>query len=121
MRESSGASDRLVRLTGVGSAVWGLVLLVRGDEIWRMVDDRAPTQVDVAAVRVLGTRHLAEGVTQAVLPHRFQELYVGVDLIHAASMVGLAAVDERRRRPALASAAVAVAAAVFTLAARRAR
>jgi len=119
MTGSSAATDHLVRITGVGSAVWGLALLARGREVWRLVDERPPTEADLAAVRFLGTRHLLEGVTQAVLPHRFQELYVGIDLTHALSMVGLAAVDERRRRPALASAAVAVAAAALTLVARR--
>ena len=113
------AADRLVRVTGIGSALWGLALLARGREVWGLVDHRPPTEADLAAVRFLGTRHLVEGVTQAVLPHRFQELYVGIDLTHALSMVGLAAVDERRRRPAVASGLVAVGAAALTLAARR--
>lgn len=119
MRRSSPASDRLVRVIGVGSAVWGLALLARGRRVWTLVDERQPTEADLAAVRFLGVRHLAEGMTQAALPHRFQELYVGVDLTHALSMIGLAAVDERRRRPALTSGAVAVGAAVLTLVARR--
>jgi hypothetical protein len=119
MSRPPATSDRLVRVTGVGSAVWGLVLLARGRQVWGLVDHRPPTEADLAAVRFLGARHLAEGLTQAVLPHRFQELYVGIDLTHAVSMVGLAALDERRRRPALASGAVAVCAALLTLAARR--
>jgi hypothetical protein len=119
MNRSSPTSDRLVRITGIGSAVWGAALLVRGRQVWGLVDHRPPTEADLAAVRFLGARHLAEGVTQAVLPHRFQELYARIDLTHALSMIALAAADERRRRPALASAAVAVGAAVLTLAARR--
>ena len=119
MSRSSTASDRLVRVIGVGSAVWGLALLTSGRQVWAVVDERQPTEADLAAVRFLGARHLAEGVTQAALPHRFQELYVGVDLAHALSMIGLAAVDERRRRPARTSGAVAVCAAVLTRVVRR--
>ena len=119
MSRSSVASDRLVRITGIGSAVWGLALLARGRQVWSLVDHRPPTEADLAAVRFLGARHLVEGVTQAVLTHRFQELDVGIDLTPALSMVGLAAVNERRRLPALASGAVAVCAAALTLVARR--
>ena len=119
MSGSSAASDRVVRITGIGSALWGVALLARGRQVWSRVDHRPPTEADLAAVRFLGARHLAEGVTQAVLPHRFQELYVGVDLTHALSMVGLAVADERRRRPALASGVVAMSAALLTLVARR--
>ncbi|MEO7069859.1 MAG: hypothetical protein ABI131_05125, partial [Nostocoides sp.] len=61
------------------------------------------------ALRFLGARHLATGVVQVFFPGHFQRLEIAVDLIHTATMVGLAAADPPRRRPALVTAAVALA------------
>ncbi len=114
-------SDRLARASGVAAAVWGAALLAVGGPLWTVVAGRSPGEVDELAVRVLGVRHLAQGVAQASAPGLGQRFFVGVDVVHAASMVWLAIIDERRRRPALVSAAAAAGAAALTLAARRRR
>ncbi len=102
----------LMRALGVGGIVWGAALLTAGPPIWRYVDDRGPTEVDQVALRFLGARHLATGVVQVFFPGHFQRLEIAVDLIHTATMVGLAVVDPPRRRPALVTAAVALATAM---------
>ena len=121
MTGATTGSDRLSRTSGVLAALWGTALLTAGRDVWYVVDGRRPTPGDEAAVRFLGARHLTQGVLQAVMPSRFQRLYVAVDVTHAASMFWLAAVDERRRRPAVVSGVAALVAASVTLAARRAR
>ena len=121
MSRPSRASDRLAWTSGVAAAVWGTALLAAGGPLWTVVTGRRPGQVDELAVRALGARHLVQGVAQAIAPRLGQRFFVGVDVVHAASMVWLATVDEQRRRPALVSAAVAASAAALTLAARRRR
>lgn len=119
MSRPSNDSDRLARASGVAAAVWGTALLAAGGGLWTLVAGRPPREVDGLAVRVLGSRHLVQGVAQASRPGLGQRLFVTVDVVHAASMVWLAAVDEQRRRPALVSAAAAAGAAALTLATRR--
>lgn len=121
MSPASRDPDRLARASGVAAAVWGAALLVVGGGLWTVVAGRPPGEVDELAVRVLGVRHLAQGVAQASAPGLDQRLFAGVDVLHAASMVWLAVVDERRRRPALVSAAAAAGAAALTLSAQRRR
>ena len=116
MTGATTGSDRLSRTSGVLAALWGAALLTAGRDVWYVVDGRRPTPGDEAAVRFLGARHLTQGVLQAVMPSRFQRLYVAVDVTHAASMFWLAAVDERRRRPAVVSGVAALVAASVTLA-----
>ena len=115
---STGSDHRLMRALGVGGIAWGAALLAAGPPIWRYLDHRAPTGVDQAALRFLGARHVATGMTQVFFPDRFQRLEIGIDLAHAVTMVGLAAADPRRRRPALVTAAVALAGAVAGMAIR---
>jgi hypothetical protein len=88
--------------------LWGAALLTSGPSIWRSVDRRGPTEADRVALMFLGTRHVVTGVSQLALPSRFQRLQIGVDLVHAVTMAGLAAVDPPRRRPALVSAGAAL-------------
>jgi hypothetical protein len=71
-------------------------------------------QVDRRArvvVRILGARNVIQSVVISLAPARAYAPAIGaaVDALHAASMVALAAVDERRRRLALADAGVAAA------------
>lgn len=96
------------RVLGVSGIAWGTAILTAGPAIWRYLDDQGPTEGDLIALRFLGARHVATGLTQALFPSRFQRLEITVDLIHAATMMGLAAVDPPRRRPALVTAAVAL-------------
>lgn len=66
--------------------------------------------------RVLGARHVLQaGVELAAWP-RWRRLGATADLLHAASGVGLAAVDPRWRRVALADAALATSWAVVGIA-----
>lgn len=65
-------------------------------------------------VRVLATRQLLQAAVTAAMPTTdVRHLGAGVDALHAASMVALAVVDSRRRRMALADAAVATAFAII--------
>ena len=89
-----------------------------GAPIWRRLDDQGPTEGDQIALRFLGARHVATGVVQVLFPSRFQRLEIAVDLIHTATMVGLAAIDPPRRRPAVVTASVALASAAAGMAIR---
>lgn len=111
----------LVRGAGLLAAGWGVLLLTRGREIWSRVDGSEAGNADEMAMRLLGARHLAQGLVQTLAPTHFQRLFVAVDVIHTATMVGLAAVDQSRRRPALVTAAVAAASAATTVAVRASR
>jgi hypothetical protein len=95
-------------MLGLLGIAWGTALLTSGPAIWRSVDDRGPAEGDRVALTFLGARHVATGVSQLVFPSRFQRLQIAIDVVHAVSMVGLAAVDPPRRRPALVSAGVAL-------------
>lgn len=89
--------------------VHGGALLVHPLAVARRVDP-APDRRAVATVRVLGARHLLQGIAGLVTaPRPTARLGAGIDGIHAASMVGLALVDRRRRRGALLSTVVALA------------
>ncbi len=92
----------------------GLVAQVLG-----LPRDQATRQV----TRVLGARQLVQGALSAPAPTAsVLALGVEVDLAHAASMLGWAVFDRRRRRPALTSAVEAAAfAAAGVLAVSRAR
>lgn len=108
---SSNGGDRLMRALGVAGIAWGSVILTAGSPIWRRFDGQGPTEGDEVALRFLGARHVATGAIQVLLPGGLQRVEIGIDLIHAATMVGLAALDPPRRRPALVTAAVALASA----------
>lgn len=112
---------RVTRFAGVAGVLWGGLLLRRGRAVWLALDRRPPSEVDELATTVLGLRHLAQGGAQLITPDRFQRLFVAVDVLHALSMVALAAADERRRRPALVTGSAAAAAALLTVVARRRR
>lgn len=119
MSAGSPVSDRLAKASGIAACLWGTVLLAKGREVWLLADGGEPSPTEEAAVRFLGGRHLAQGLVQTAMPSRFQRLWVGIDVTHAISMFWLAAVDERRRRPALVTAFAALGTAALTFAARR--
>ena len=104
----SGRSWRsdLVHAVHVGH---GGALLLRPAAVAGWVDGGADGR-SVAVVRVLGVRHLAQGLAGLVTARRAAaRLGAGVDGLHAASMVGLAVLDRRHRRGAAASALTALA------------
>ena len=115
---SSNDNHRLARALGVAGIAWGTALLTTGPPIWHRLDDQGPTEGDQIALRFLGARHVATGVVQVLFPSRFQRLEIAVDLIHTATMVGLAAIDPPRRRPAVVTASVALASAAAGMAIR---
>jgi hypothetical protein len=94
---------------------WGAALLVRPDAVAAAVAGR-PTPPSWL-VRVLGGRQLVQSVVVLAAP-RTAPTAAAVDLVHAASMVAATALAPRYRRAELASAAVAVIAAVATRAGR---
>jgi hypothetical protein len=105
-----------VRLVGVAGAGWGALLLLRPD----LVLDRASTDGVLLeqAARVLGARHLAQGVALALAPGRTRRPARLSDGLHLATMLAAASAGHRYRAPALLSAAVS-AASVLLLRPRR--
>ncbi|HET7823211.1 MAG TPA: hypothetical protein VFL10_16945 [Ornithinibacter sp.] len=108
-----------VRATGGLGVAWGGLLLGRGDRVWRAVTGEAPTPVDLRAVEALGLRHLAQGTVQVVAPTRMRGAFVAIDLIHVLTMLPVAVADERRRRAAALTCAIALMSAATTLGAGR--
>lgn len=88
--------------------VLGAVALLRPRRVaawWGADPDSGAT---VWAVRVLGARHLVQAVTSTVHPTRGARVLGSiVDLVHAASMLGVAVVSSRLRRPAMTGASIA--------------
>lgn len=110
-----------VRAAGGVGVAWGGLLLGRGGRVWRAVTGQAPTPVDLLAVEALGLRHLAQGTVQALAPTRMRGAFVAIDLIHVLTMLPVAVWDERRRRAAALTCAVALTSAATTLATGRPR
>lgn len=112
---------RLVRVAGVVGALWGASLLIAGPRFWHTLTGGPPTETDQIGVRALGARHVGQGLLQAVAPTTGQRVLVTVDLLHATSMLVLAAADAPRRRSALVSVTVAATNAALLLWWRRER
>ncbi|NHA70048.1 hypothetical protein [Phycicoccus flavus] len=109
----------LPRLAGTGGIVWGAVLLASGDEVWRRLEGRDPDLVEELGIRVLGGRHLLQGLAQLVAPRATSGVVVGVDVVHAVTMGALAVGSSTRRRAALVTGGVALASAAVTRLGRR--
>ncbi len=99
---------------------WGGLELVAPGAAARLCGLRLDQRAGRVA-RVLGARQLVQAlVTVAVPTTAVRRLGVGVDALHAVSMIALAGVDSRRRRTAVTEAVIAVTfAATGVLAARR--
>ncbi len=96
----------------VARACWGLALLVAPRPLLRTVArvERPVPRGAVVTMRVLGARHLAQTVVEAVGPWpTVGYLGVGTDGLHALSDVGLAVLAPRWRRGALVDTAIATA------------
>jgi hypothetical protein len=102
------------RLVGMAGAGWGIVLIIRGDQLWERLTGRAPSVAEHRVIRLLAARHVGQGMVQAVAPHHFQRLWTFVDVTHAVTMAALAAFDKNRRAPAGCSGAIAIASGVAT-------
>ena len=93
-------------------AGWGLALLVAPRPLLRTVArvERPVPRAAVVALRVLGVRHLAQTLAEALGPWpTVGYLGVGTDGLHALSDVGLAVLAPRWRRAAPVDTAVAAA------------
>lgn len=89
-------------------AGYGTLLLAAPGPVFRLYTGHRADRVTRAVVRILGARHLVQGIVTAGNPGPIV-LAVGaqVDLAHVASMLGLAVLDQRRRRAGLVDAAAA--------------
>ena len=92
----------------VARAAWGAGCLAAPGPVGRVLglapgDGRARL-----LLRLLGARDLGQAVLAATAPPpALVRLGLGVDVLHAASMYGLAAFSRAYRRPALTAAAIA--------------
>lgn len=89
-------------------AGYGALLLTVPDPVIRLFTGRRADRLTRSATRVLGSRHLIQSILTAGTPGApALTRGVQVDLAHVASMLGLAVLDQRRRRAVLVDAAAA--------------
>jgi hypothetical protein len=89
-------------------AGYGTLLLVAPGPVIRVYTGHRADRLTRAVTRVLGSRHLVQGLCTAGTPSALVlALGVEVDLAHVASMLGLAVLDRRRRRAGLVDAVAA--------------
>jgi len=90
------------RATAAVRAGWAVILLTMPERLLRTDGGGPVPAAAVAAVRVLGVRHLLQAGVSAVLPSgSVAGLGALVDTVHAGSCVGLAVGSPRWRRVAL--------------------
>jgi hypothetical protein len=96
------------RLLGACRLLWGGALVLVPGRLLGAV--RAPADERSCVVaRVLGGRHVLQGVVELARWPRWRRAGIAADVLHASSAVALAAADRRRRRVAVADATVAAA------------
>jgi hypothetical protein len=95
---------KILSLLGAG---FGAALLLRPRAVLSAVGADPDLPGLIPAARILGARHLVQGVILAVAPARVARWSASIDGLHAASMYGLAVVAPDYRRAALVSAGVA--------------
>lgn len=92
---------------------YGAALLLASGRMAQLVSGRPADPRTRVVVRLLGARHLAQAVVTGVRPGPLPlALGAEVDVVHAASMLGLATVARSQRRSGVVDAAVATAFAV---------
>jgi len=97
-----------MRYAAVARAAYGLSLLLAPGTVIGVASDEPPDQASTVVGRVLGARHLLQALTVEWSRTRGWLLIgAAVDVAHALSMVGLAALDKNHRRPAALDAALA--------------
>ena len=100
------------RLLAGAQAAQATLLLSQPQRLIRPIVGTVPP----AVLRVLGGRLLIQSIALGLRPGRTMlRLGATVDLLHAASMFGLAAASTRYRRPALVSGLIAAASAAAML------
>ncbi len=88
-------------------ALLGLVLVAWPDTVLDALDESDPPPLTRRAARALGVRHLLEAVALTVRPSPTRRFVASFDLLHGASMVGLAFGSRRYRRIAVLAASAA--------------
>ena len=87
---------------------YGAALLLAAGRMIRLVSGRSADPRTRAVVRLLGARHLAQAVVTGVRPAPLPiALGAEVDVVHAASMLGVAAIARSQRRSGVIDATVA--------------
>ncbi len=95
------------RALGAARGLWGLICLLRPDEVARVAGSR-PDRHATMFTRVLGGRELLQAAATAATPTvNVVRVGIAVDLTHALTMAALARTDPIRRRPALLNALAA--------------
>jgi hypothetical protein len=111
-----GSAASIGTLLAAGQCIGGAVLLLRPDPVRRALSSSTSAPPPGWVVRLLGGRLIAQGIVTTVRPDRAVVLTsVGVDAVHAASMILTAALLPRYRRAALVSAAAASGSAALAL------
>lgn len=88
---------RSLRAVEVSRGLWGLALLTRPEDVLRHVHRIRIDRRSIVVARILGARHLVQAVLSGVRPSpEVLAMGVWVDGAHAATAVGLAAVDRSR-------------------------
>jgi hypothetical protein len=99
--------SRRSRTVAVADCGAGLVLIAAPTRVAALAAGSG-TRPRSAIIRLLGARIAAQGVAQLVRPSTgTTRLVAVVEALHGSSMVGLAVLSPRYRRPALIAAAVA--------------
>ena len=97
-----------VRAVALARCGWGAACLLRPAGVLSAAGGHPGEQAARVVTRVLGARELVQAVATIAAPLPTVTLAGAVvDALHAASALGLAAVDPQRRRPALINALTA--------------
>lgn len=103
----------MASLLAFARGAWGAALLIAPKRF--LASDTQSSETVRTAARVLGARQLVESALLLREPERPPPRWaIGVDLIHAASMLAVAAGSRRLRPDALRSAAIAGALSAFS-------
>lgn len=89
-------------------AAYGLCELLAPDFVSGRLLGEAPDGQVRLVIRILGARHLVQAALTARAGRTAHRVGGCVDAVHAASMIGLAALDGRHRRSAAVNAALAL-------------
>jgi uncharacterized protein YjeT (DUF2065 family) len=104
----------VVRAVGVVTVVTGAALAGFPRQIGTFTSRSAALPPE-SIVRILGGRYIAQGLAESLSPtRRVLKTACGVDVLHAGSMVALAAVSRQYRAPALVSMMIALTSAACT-------
>lgn len=113
-------ASRFARMLAGGQCLVGICLLVLPGRVAAAISSDPGERPPRWLIRLLGGRLIGQGSAQLLSPTAgLLRAGAAVDASHAASMLAVAAVSPRYRRPALSSAALASASAAAGLVAAR--